>query len=101
MAYYSQNRTFAIYSEDTALIGMTTVTVSAFLTDYPMIVSAVPETAQIEIIDPCLDPQSVTATAQTDPAGYRYTGSNPSSSFTLTAFEVYPPICPITYSCSM
>ena len=44
MAYYSQNRTFGIYSEDLSLIGMTEATVSAFLTDYPVIVSAAPET---------------------------------------------------------
>ena len=43
MVYHQSNRTFGIYSEDFSLIGMTEVTLSASLTDYPMIVSATSE----------------------------------------------------------
>jgi hypothetical protein len=37
VVYSSNDRTFGIYSEDFALIGMRSVTVSASLTDYPTI----------------------------------------------------------------
>ena len=55
ITYSSDNRTFSMYSEDLDLIGFRTVTVSAFLTDYSMIVQG-PESVQIEIVDPCLTP---------------------------------------------
>ena len=55
------NNSFQIYSEDFTLIGMQTITVSAKLTSYPVIVTAVPQSAQIQIIAPCIDPQIISA----------------------------------------
>ena len=37
MVYHQSNQTFGIYSTDFGLIGMTTLTLSGYLTDYPMI----------------------------------------------------------------
>ena len=64
MAYDTTSRTFDIYSEDTALIGDRTFTVAAFLSDYSVTKTATPDASStIEIIDPCLDPFSLTPTA--------------------------------------
>ena len=77
--------TFGIYSEDFALIGMRTVTVSASLADYPTIISG-PESVQIEIVDPCLNPQSVIASTQSNPSAYSYTADSPALEFFATPF---------------
>ena len=53
VAYDSSINTFTIYSEDFALIGTHTITVSAKLTNYPVIVTFEPLSTQIQIIDPC------------------------------------------------
>ena len=64
MAYDSASRTFTIYSEDFNLLGDRTFTVAASLTQYPTTVTSLPDASEtIEIIDPCLDPFSLTATA--------------------------------------
>ena len=64
MAYDTATRTYDIYSEDFALIGDKTFTVEASLTTYPVTKSATPDASStIEIINPCLDPFSLTATA--------------------------------------
>ena len=39
MVYHQSNQTFGIYSTDFGLIGMTTLTLSGYLTDYPMIMT--------------------------------------------------------------
>jgi hypothetical protein len=55
----------------------------------------------IEIIDPCLNPFSLTPTAQTDPADYPYSSASyPTVEVTLAQYVVDPSVCPITYSCS-
>ena len=53
----------------------------------------------IEIIDPCLDPFSLTVQSQTSPDAYFYTGASPRLEFTPFPASVDPPICPIFYSC--
>ena len=45
----------------------------AKLEDYPQVVSAI-EQGQIEIIDPCIDPNEIYVPPQTDPLDYYYTG---------------------------
>ena len=101
VTYSSTARTFAMYSENLSLIGYNSaVTVSAFLTSYPTITTG-PVSGTVKIIDPCLTPQSLTAPAQTNPSVYNYTGASPKLTFTSTKFVVYPPICTITYSCTM
>ena len=54
VGYDSDLRTFFMYSEDISLIGTRKVTVSAKLTNYSIIVTAAPESMQIEIIDSCI-----------------------------------------------
>ena len=75
VAYDTSFNTFKIYSEDLGLIGMHTVTVSAKLTTYPVIFTAAPLSTQIEIIDPCIDPQTISAPDQTNPPAYNYDGT--------------------------
>ena len=53
--------------------------------------------AQIEIIDPCLDPKGIVAPVQINPAAYFY--EDEPAVFTLTQFESVPPGCAITYNC--
>ena len=49
-----------MYSEDFSLIGSHPYTVTAYLTDYPSLMTQAPDaTAMIEFVDPCLDPQLV------------------------------------------
>ena len=76
MAYdtATASRTFLIYSEDFSLVGDRTFTVAAYLSTYPnSMTSPTPDASStIEIINPCLDPFSLTSTPQTDPADYIY-----------------------------
>ena len=51
--------THTVYSEDFALIGVQPYTVTALLTEYSSIASIA--SAQIEFVDPCPDPESVTS----------------------------------------
>ena len=75
--YFAANFTHDIYSEDISLIDTTNgqnikpYTVTAYLTSWPSTMSEA--TADIEFKDPCPDPESVTATVQTNPASYLYT----------------------------
>ena len=55
---YSE-RTFMMYSEDFSLVGMHNVQVVAYLTDFHDIQSEIMD-FQIEFIDACIDPASVT-----------------------------------------
>ena len=48
MKYSGEDRKFTIYSEDEALIGIKTITLSAYLTDYPEVTSS-DVTSTIEI----------------------------------------------------
>lgn len=59
MSYEGLTREFSIYSEDLSLVGLKQIKVQATLQDYQSVVSAL-ETTTIEIIDPCLDPFSLT-----------------------------------------
>ena len=95
MAYDTTNRTFKIYSEDYSLIGPHAITLGAFLTDYSMTKTA-PQavTTTIEIVDPCIDPDVLRATKQSEIADYSYT-LDPKIDFTMTPFEVFPPTCKI------
>jgi hypothetical protein len=47
-------------------------------------------TGQIEFNNPCLDPQSFSATAQTDPDANQFSGE---VKFTLTPFAIMPAKC--------
>ena len=63
MAYDTRTQTFEIYSEDFTLIGDKTITVAAFLTNYPVMKTATPDAlTKIEIINPCLNPISLSPT---------------------------------------
>lgn len=63
MAYNTLTLTFIAYSENFALLGDRTITVASFLTNYPITKSAKPDASTIiELIDPCLDPFSLTPT---------------------------------------
>ena len=105
MAYDSATRTFDIYSEDFDLLGTRTIKVAAYLTSYPVIKTSTPDAeTTIEITDPCLDPFTLTSSAQTDPDPYIYKSTvRTSVLFTLSQFVVDPiaSICPITYSCAV
>jgi len=60
MNYDTSKREFNIYSEQTSLIGLQKITINAHLTQYPVIVSFKPdESAIIDIIDPCIDPDGI------------------------------------------
>ena len=76
IAYTTSSLTFDIYSENFALLGDRTFTVAAYLTNYPVTASLEPDASQtIKIINPCLNPFSLTATAQTNPADYYYSST--------------------------
>ena len=106
VGYHASNRTHDVYSENLALIDTTNdqnkkeYTVTAYLTQYTSVTSATSK-GIIEFIDPCPSPESVTAPDQTNPADYSYTASSPKMAFTATAWVVEPPICAVTYSCSV
>ena len=55
------------------------------------------------IIDPCLDPFSLSIALPIDPAeySYTYTGTSPSLDFTPQAAVVDPYVCVINYSCEI
>ena len=77
MAYDTSLLTFDIYSENFALLGDRTFSVTAYLTNYPVTVSSKPDASQtIKIINPCLNPFSLTATAQTNPPDYYYSSAS-------------------------
>ena len=59
VGYDPTTLTHTVYSEDFGLIGIQPYTVTASLTEY-MSVSSI-ASAQIEFIDPCPDPESVTS----------------------------------------
>ena len=60
MKYDTASREFSIYAEPFSLIGIHEITVQAHLTDYSVIISAI-ETANIDLIDPCIDPKGIEA----------------------------------------
>ena len=62
VAYDRATRTHTVYSEEFGLLGPRTYTLSAFMTDYPNITSLPDSEATILFVDPCLDPELVTAT---------------------------------------
>ena len=99
VAYDSSINTFTIYSEDFALIGTHTITISAKLSTYPFIVTLTPLSTQIQIIDPCIDPQTIYAPSQTNPPSYLYDGTT--LAFNLTPYTVFPEVCSIVYSCAI
>jgi len=64
MAYDTVTNTFDIYSEDRTLIGYQVITVAAYLSEYTLVKSSLPDvTTTIEILDPCLDPFTLDATS--------------------------------------
>ena len=88
--YDTTTQTFNIYTEDRTLIGFQDYACQAQLVDYPTTVSVV-EPGQIEIIDPCLNPNEIQVLPQTPPPDYYYTGEyNP---FELEPFATWPPGC--------
>ena len=109
MVYHQSNQTFGMYSQDFGLLGTTTLTMSGYLTDYPMITTVdgvapqtnINQSVEIEITDPCPDPILLSATDQGDPLEYRYTGFVPRMNKYLIPFYVTPLVCKFTYECSM
>ena len=77
-SYDMEARTFEIYSEKTSLIGAQEIEVQAFLINYPAVQSLF-EMATIEIIDPCLDPFSLSfaSSSSQNSNQYFYTGDDP------------------------
>ena len=75
---------FTIYSEDFLLLGANNIKVIAFLTSYSSVTSGDPIETEITIIDPCLDPFSLTKPGQTPPDNYFYTEDAPLLSFTTS-----------------
>ena len=76
MAYDTMSLMFEIYSENFALLGDRNITVAAYLTNYPVTASSKPDASQtIKIINPCLNPFSLNATAQTNPPDYYYSST--------------------------
>ena len=76
----TDTRTYTIYSEDYPnLIGIHPYSLEAHLTDYPVTrTPAQAVTSTIEIIDPCIDPFTLTMPAtQTTPPDYYYTYDDP------------------------
>jgi hypothetical protein len=61
MSFTQATNTFAIYSEDYALLGLNDITLTAVLANYNSVSSGAPLQTQILIIDPCLDPFSFTS----------------------------------------
>ena len=72
MAYDTASRTFTIYSEDVSLAGTRSITVEASLMNYSIIRTTAPVTTTIEIIDPCLNPLSLTSKPIANPPAYDY-----------------------------
>ena len=90
MSYSSELRNFAIYSEDFDLLGQNKFTVQAYMKEYTDVKSETLE-AEIELIDPCLDPFSLVmpTAGQTTPDDYYYDGS---LVFTTNKFTVDPSV---------
>jgi len=59
MAYVESSNKFAIYSEDFNLLGMNQFGIQAYFTDYNSIDSGTETVSEIDIIDPCLNPFSL------------------------------------------
>ena len=72
MEYDTATRIFTIYSEDFILVGTRSISVEAYLNDYSQETRAAPVTTTIEIINPCLDPVSLTPKPIANPAPYYY-----------------------------
>ena len=51
VAYDELLQEFSVYSEDTGLVGMHTITIDAYLTDHPSTTGS--STFQIEFLTPC------------------------------------------------
>lgn len=73
MAHDSATNTFNFYAEDRDLIGIRDYACIAKFENYPTMASDVSQ-GQIEIIDPCLDPDEIQVFEQTNPPDYYYTG---------------------------
>ena len=72
------------------------------MTDQPQITSLPDVEAYIVFQDPCLDPELVAATPQTDPQIYDYTSQFPSAQFYLAPFDIEPPnVCTINFACQV
>ena len=98
MSYDQATRTYSFYSEDDGLVGDHPFTLAAHLTDYP-VTAAPAKAATITVVDPCLDPDILKVTGQPAIPDYLYTAS-PIIDFVLNPFEVFPPSCPVAYSCA-
>ena len=57
VGYNPTTNTYTVYSEDFSLLGIHPYTVTATLTQYTSVTMTL--TANIELVDPCLDPENV------------------------------------------
>lgn len=103
MLYDAGTNTFAIYSEDYALLGLQDITVEAHLASYEQIATPAPLSTQILIIDPCVDDFDFSVPTQTAPGPYFYTGGALELVFETVPFVTSPSHCAAnnTYSCSI
>ena len=103
VGYDSDTRTHTVYSEDFALLGLRAYTVRASLAEYPSVTTSDPDSeAIIEFLDPCPDPEEVTAVPQTSPAAYPYLRADrPRAEFFLDPYFVEPHVCDFVYSCEV
>ena len=97
MTYSQENQTFNLYSEDLNLIGIREYTLIARLEDYPTTTSDL-MVGQIEVIDPCNEPGSITVTPQRPLIPYYYTGEI--INYQMNPFLTWPPNCDFTYECA-
>lgn len=90
---------FSVYTEDTLLLeSLHVVEVSATLARYPVITSAPVQQTLVEFINPCDEPQSIAIPEDpVAPVIYSYTDIPVTTQ--VVPFEVYAPICPVTYEC--
>ena len=102
MTHDSASRAFTFYSEDFDLIGPQEFAVEAHLTNYPTLSTQEKAVkATLTIGDPCPDPNIVQATTQMSVPDYYFTNGLPKVVFVMNAFEVHPPPCKVTYTCSV
>lgn len=93
MAYDSGTNDFAIYSEDYSLLGLKSITVAAYLTNYASITTPAPLSTHILIVDPCIDNFTFSVPTQIAPSPYYYTGNAPELVFETVPFETSPSHC--------
>ena len=99
LKYSYSTRKFKLYSTDLELMGEHELTLSARLTNYATTsTEEFAEKTTIEILDPCINPQTITVPDVNQVPDYRYTADT-IIDYKIEPFETFPSFCPITYTC--